>query len=428
MYSSRIALRSARVVRSRPLRQLNQRRTQHSSSSSSVGGGTSTNNTSSSSALYGGIAGGTVAFVFGYAWYSFSGAKSIVNTAQQTKDYYESSKNKLKQNAPEPNEALKWLRQQTSFYASFVPGGKGFVDSTFHDLDTIREKHGDEVDKIVKEAYEDLKDVANKDLSVATANEAWQVLQKHLKRITNLASDSAHEILDNHPQLQSKIGGNVSQLRSYGETLGPEANQVVQDTWTQMRDIVASSGISAASIQKLQQLIQEKTEQVKKLGNKAWDKGMQDAKPYLEKSPKLKELLESNKKDLLSSNLSELWSKVKKASETGNTDDLEKFVKQSADTAKEQSDSAGGDISSSMSSMASSSTVEKFLNQVLPGNGGSQLMPKFQQIQEMLEKTDTKEMEKLAKDTVAEIKGVLEKKVNEGKKLVGDSDSGNAKS
>lgn len=407
MNTSRAALRSSRALRiARPVRPLRQQRFQSSESSSNASGHSHTH-----TALYGGLAGGAIAITLGYAWYSFSGVKTAVSTAHQVKSYFDASKQKLQQAAPEPNEALEWLRKQTYFYASFVPGGKSYVDTAFKDLDSVRQKHGSEVDQIVKEAYGELKDLTSKDLSVSTATEAWSILQKHVGRIADLASDSAHEILANHPQLQSKIGGNIDQLRSLGDSLGPEANKIVTDTWSQVRDIVASGGVGAATIAKLKQLIDEKTEQVKKLGEKAYSKGAEELKPYLDKNPKIKELIESNKKELLSGNVSELWSKAKEASQSGNAADLEKYIKQSVDKVKQKSGGLGDDLSSH---------VEKYIDQVLPGGAG-QLLPKFQQFKELVQKADTKGLEQLVKETIHEIQELLEKKLEKGKKIVDDS-------
>jgi len=357
--------------------------------------------------MYGGLAGGVLAFGLGYTWYQMSGLSTAVNTVKQAKNYFDTGAKKLKDVAPEPNAALDWLRQQTSFYASFVPGGKSFIDSAFKDIDIVREKHGDEVDQIVKEAYNEIKEVASKDLSVSTANEAWQILQKHMKRITDLASDSAHEILNNHPQLQSKIGANVDQLRSLGNSLGPEANKMVQDTWSQLSEIVTKGGIGIATVTQIKQLIQDKTEQIKKLGDKAWNKGMEEAKPYLDKNPKIKQMIDDNKSALMSGNVSDLWTKLK----SGKVDDLEKYVKQAADKAKEKSKDLGGDMSSSLMSMFGSSAM------------GGQVMSQFQNLQEIVQKTDTKDMEKLLQETITDIKELLEKKIEKGKDLVGGNNN-----
>lgn len=77
---------------------------------------------------------------------------------------------------------------------------------------------GGEVDKIVSSAYQELKDVTSKNgMSVETAQKSWDILQKYLQQIGELAADSAQEIINNHPDLKEKVGGNMDQLRSMGE-------------------------------------------------------------------------------------------------------------------------------------------------------------------------------------------------------------------
>src|ERR1700761_4629935 len=139
MYTSRIAVRSSRAFRSlRP-----QVRFQSTTSPSPP----------TSGALTGAVAGGATAFVLGYGWYWYSGTRSIVTSAQQAQQYMQSTQEKFKtqfqEKTPSPNEALRWLRQVSTYYAGFLPGASGFVNTTFDDLDTIRNKHGEEVDKII---------------------------------------------------------------------------------------------------------------------------------------------------------------------------------------------------------------------------------------------------------------------------------------
>ena len=93
--------------------------------------------------MTGAIAGGATAFGLGYAWYHFSGTKSVVSTAQETQAYLTSAQEKFKkqvqEKAPNPNEAMQWLRNVTTFYAGFIPGASGYVNSMFNDLDQIHD-------------------------------------------------------------------------------------------------------------------------------------------------------------------------------------------------------------------------------------------------------------------------------------------------
>lgn len=373
----------------------NLRNARYNSSTSS----TSSNTAGYTPALVGGMAGGALVFLGGYSYYHFSGAKTLVNTAHETKATFEKMSKKFKDAAPEPNEALRWLRQTATSYAAFIPGAKGFVDTAFDDLDTIRNKHGEEVDRIVSQAYSELKDVTQeKGMSIETAQRAWNIIQKHLKRIGDLAADSAQEIINNHPALKDKVGGNLDQLKQLGDKYGPEAKKQVDETWDEIRNIV-KAGVSVESVNRIRSLVQEKTKVIKKMGDEAWKKGMEQVKPYLDKSPKVKELIEKNMDSLKQGNVKELYEKVKESAESGNTDSLESYVKSSVDKVK-QSGGGGG--------------LDLYLKMI---PGGDKIIPKMSQLQEIAQEHG-EEAEKIVKDTFEEIKQVLEKKVGEAQELV----------
>ncbi|KAJ6256310.1 hypothetical protein Dda_8808 [Drechslerella dactyloides] len=358
---------------------------------------------SSNSALVGGIAGGLVTFAGGYAWYSFSGAKEIVNGANTTKEYFESAKKKIAETAPDvnnPSEGLKWLRSQATAYAAFIPGGSAFVKSAFDDVDSVRAKHGDEVDAIVKDTYNELKKVTDKKgLTVETVWEGWSILQRQLEKIGELAGDSAHEILDNHPELKKKLGGNLNRIKQMGERFGPEAKKQAEDLWNEIGDIIKKSGMNVeAATTRLQKLIQEKVEQLEKLGDEAWKKGLKEAKPLLDKNPEVKKIIEENTESLKQGNAQELFSKVKDAVNSGNLDDLKTFVNDAADKASKSNFGSG---------------VDQYLKLV---PGGSQIIPKLKELKE-ISKEHGDEAEKLVEDTIREIKQVLDKKMNDAREL-----------
>lgn len=393
MIASRTAIRSARILRVRSnLRNVRQNSTTPSASPNHSG------NASYTPALVGGMAGGALVFLGGYSYYHFSGAKTLVNTAHETKTRFDQISKKLKDSAPEPNEALQWLRQTATSYAAFIPGAKGYVDTAFNDLDLIRDKHGDEVDKIVGEAYSELKGVSQeKGMSVETAQKAWEIIQKHLKRIGDLAADSASEIMNNHPALKDKVGGNLDQLKQLGDKYGPEAKKQVDQTMDEIRDII-KTGVSMESINKIRSVVQEKMEVVRKMGDEAWKKGMEQAKPYLDKNPKVKELVEKNMDSLKQGNVKELYEKVKESVESGNVDSLESYVKSSVDKVK-QSGGGGG--------------LDQYLKMI---PGGDKIIPKMSQLQEIAQEHG-EEAEKIVRDTFEEIQQVLQRKVSEAQEL-----------
>lgn len=358
---------------------------------------TAGNSGAGSHAAIGAVSGAAAAITVGYIFYRTSGARDLVVATKTTKAYVNSATQKIKETTPEPNEALQWLRSAAQSYAAFIPGAKGYVDSAFNDLDAVREKHGDEVDKIVREAYDEMRQVlGNGDMSLVTAHKTWEVLTKHMSRIADLAGDSAQQIMDNHPQLKEKVGGNWDKLKEYGDKYGPEAKKEVDRTWQQIGDVV-KTGVSAANIEKIRSIVQEKVEKLKKLGDEAWDKGMEQAKPYLEKNPQVKKLVEENADALKGGDVQQLYSRIKKAVENGDTGDLEGYISSAANKAK---DSGFGGL-------------EQYLNKI---PGADQIMPKLGQLQEVAQKHGD-EAQKIMKDAVSEISEILKKKSDEAQEL-----------
>jgi hypothetical protein len=89
-------------------------------------------------------------------------------------------------------------------YAAFIPGAKGYVNTAFNDLDSIRSKHGDEVDAIVKKTYDEIKKVSkDKGASTETAFKVWEIIQTRMKEIGDIAGDSMQDIMENHPGMDS---------------------------------------------------------------------------------------------------------------------------------------------------------------------------------------------------------------------------------
>ena len=324
-----------------------------------------------------------------------------MNTARKTQDTFKSYGKQFKESSPDPNVALEWLRSTAKSYAAFIPGASGYVDSAFDDLDAVRNKHGKEVDNIIKEAYVELKDISQEGMSMTAAQKAWDILQKHLRRIGELAGDAASDIINNHPALKEKVGGSLDQLKEVGDKYGPEAKKQVDETWDQIREIV-KSGVSTGTIPKIQNLVQEKMQKIQELGGKVWDQGMEKAKPYLDKSPEVKKLVEENKEKLKKQgNVQELYEKVKAAVQSGNTDSLKQYVQNAVKKAGQGTGGDGGGL-------------EKYLNMV---PGGGEIIPKLTQLQKITQEHG-EEAEKIAKDTFREIQEVLRRKVGEAEELV----------
>ena len=351
-----------------------------------------------SGALAGGLAGGVTAFLLGYGWYRWSGTAAIVDYGHQAKARLDGAFKSATDSAPKPNEAVQWLKKTVEGYTQFIPGANQYVETAFKDVEKVQEKHGDEVNKIIGNAYDELKGITKQGATLGAAAEAWNVLQKVFKQVGHLAGDAAEDILDNHPEAKEKIGGQYKQLRQMAEQYGPEAKQQADDTIKQVQDIV-KGGLNTDTINKVQKLVQEKTQELKKYGDKAWEEGMKQAQPVLDKYPQLKEQVENNKDKLLKGDLGQLWNKVQEASKSGSTDDLQKFVQDQVQKGQ-QSFGGGG--------------IEHMLGSMFPG--GKDVGAKIQQLQELSQKHG-KEAESLVKSAFEDIKKVLEKKVDEGKQL-----------
>lgn len=391
----RAAFRSTRALRLRQPVRFQQRQNVRfqSSEAAKKGGG--------SGAVAGGLAGGSIAVLTGFLFYHWSGARTAVNNYSYAKDTVDSAFKNTTKYAPEPGQAVQWLKEVVTSYTKFIPGASGYVDTAFDDLEKVRSRHSDEVDKIIQDTYYELKNVTQKGFNGDSASQAWEVISNTFVRIGQLAGDAAEDILENHPQIKEKLGPKFHQLKQASEQYGPEAKKQVDETWKQVQDIL-KSGLSATTFTKIQKLIQDKSEEIQKFGDQAWQKGIEEAKPLLDKSPQLKELVQNNKTQLLKGDLGQLWQKLQEAGKSGDTNDITNFVKDQVNKASQSgsSSSSGGSFGQLLS--------------LIPGGGD--IGGKLQQLQEIGQKHG-KEAEDLVSSAVEEIKKVLQSKVEEAEKL-----------
>ncbi|KAL8831280.1 MAG: hypothetical protein Q9170_005371 [Blastenia crenularia] len=302
---------------------------------------------------------------------------------------------------PESTEAIRWLRSTAQSYATYVPGARGYVDTFFDDLDAIHKKHSKEVDDIVKEAYTELKDIVSAEgMSIVSAQKVWTSLQKYMDRILDLAGDASEDILNNHPALKEKLGGNIDQLKQMGESYGPEAKKQVEETWNQIGNVL-KSGFGAGTVSQIQSVIQDKTQKIQELGSKLWDQGMEKAQPLLEKSPEVKKIVEENKDQLKQGNVQELYENIKESVQSGNMDKLKKYVNDTVDKAKKSTSSGKG------------GGLEQYLKMI---PGGGEIVPQLTKMYQISQEHG-EEAEKIAKDTIKEIEDILKKRVGQAEDL-----------
>lgn len=321
-------------------------------------------------------------------------ARKINKAARETQKTYQQAAKKLQETTPNADQAINYIKEFCYSYVAWVPGGRAYVDAAFKDIDTLRANHGEEVDKIVNDAYKRLQDISkNSGLSLETAAKVYDVLADVGKQLGGLAGDAIGDLLDNHPEIKDKVGPGIDQLKEMGENYGPEAKRVVDETWKQVKDI-AAGGLTIETANKLRKLVEEKKEQIQKLGDEAWSKELEKAKPYLDKNPKIKELLEKNGDALKQGNYAELFQQVKSAADSGSVDKLEEYVNKATETAKSKGSSVFG------------GSFDQFFK-LIPE--GSEILPKIQQLSQVC-KEHSKEGEQLLKETAEELKKVLEDK------------------
>ncbi|KAM0818608.1 hypothetical protein AB5N19_04420 [Seiridium cardinale] len=378
-----------------------QTRFQSSTSSSS----SATNASAGSSHIGAGVAGGLAAATILYGAYYFSPSgkvsRTINKTVKEANSKYKEASQKIQQTTPNADETISYLKNFCYSYVAWVPGGRQYVDMAFKDIETVRKNHREEADELLNDAYKQFQNLSKSGLSIETASKAAEVLADLSKKVGSLAGDAFTDIIDNHPQLKDKFGGSIDQLKQMSDQYGPEAKKQVDETWSQVRDVLAG-GLTAANLDKVRKLVQEKVEQVKKLGDEAWKKGLEQAKPYLDKNPKVKELIEKNADALKQGNAKELFDQVKKAVESGDTGDIEGYVNKAVEQAKSKGSQAGKSFG-----------LDQYFDQI---PNGSEILSKLKQLKDVAEK-HSDEGKKLLEETLAEVKQVLEKKSQKAEEI-----------
>lgn len=199
------------------------------------------------------------------------------------------------QNTPAPNEVIKYLRGIAKSYGAFVPGASSYIDASFDGLEELQRTHKDEVNAIVNKAYGDIKSaVQSGGMDAATASKVYAILREQSKELGQLAqrvgADVIGPVLDRHPEIKEKLGGGWSELQSIvkdakDSDVGKQAQDIYNDTTKQLADVF-NAGFSAEAIAKAKSLIDEKSQQIKELSQKAartfYEKGQ---KEYGDKIP-----------------------------------------------------------------------------------------------------------------------------------------------
>ncbi|KAI0187739.1 hypothetical protein EV127DRAFT_435908 [Xylaria flabelliformis] len=394
-YTARTTLtRSARVGRAPcPARARFQSSSSSSTSSNAAGQG--------SSHIAAGAAGGLAAGVALYGVYLMTPSgkmhRTINKGAKEISQKYNEAAKKLQSETPDTDSAIKYMKEFAYSYVAWVPGGKQYVDTVFKDVETLKQNHREELNQVVSDAYKQFQELSKAGLSLEAASKAYNILIDLANKFGSLAGNALTDILDNHPQAKEKFGGSINKLKEMGENYGPEAKKQVDETWKQVKEVLGG-GVSATNLDKVRRLVEEKIQEVKKLGDEAWNKALEGAKPYLDKNPKVKELIEKNADALKQGNAKEVFDQAKKAVESGDTGALEDYVNK----AKSKGEQA-----------ASSLGIDQYFKMI---PSGSEILEKVNQLKEVAEKHKD-EGQKLLEETAQELKEVLEKKSKKAKEI-----------
>lgn len=351
-----------------------------------------------------GLAGGAVTAAALYGFYSYSSvgkaAGAVSKTITNANQTFETAAKQLQQGAiPEADQAVDAVKEFVMSYAAWIPGGKAYVDKIFEDLKAVQSKHKGEVNDLVKNLYKKMQDISKGGLTMESASKAADALGEFGEGIATLSTHAAGDILEQVPEVKKHLGGVVDQLQSLSKEHGEDVEKQVTEVWGKVKDIFAG-GFSADNIAKAKKLAEDKLAELQKLGDETWKKALKEAQPYLEKNPKVKELIEKNADTLKNGNAKELFEKAKKAVDSKNLDDLQKYVEGAADKA----------------SKAASDWNVGVLQQIPQM---SEILPKLKELSELAEKRKD-EGEKLLKETFEELKQVIEKRAESAKKLAGE--------
>jgi hypothetical protein len=370
---------------------------------------------SGSSHFAAGVAGGVAGAGLLYGAYLLTPTGKMMRkvnaAARETDKQYQQVAASIKDKTPTTDEAVDKIKHFCYSYVSWVPGGRQYVDTAFDDLAAIRESHGEEVDKIVSDTYREFQDIARAGLSLEAASKAYDALARIAKKIASLSGKTADQILERHPQLNDKVGEPIRQLKQMGAQYGPEARKLADETWSQVGDVMAG-GFSAENADKVRKIVEERTQQIRRIGDDLWDKGLEQAKPYLDKSPRLKELVTGNSDLLKQGNVAGLFKQIKDLGEGGDLGKLEDYVRQTVDKAKAAGSKAAG-------SKAGGSGGLGALSRLLGSadDAGRKLQDNIGVLTEVAAKHSS-ESKELLEETKDDLGKLLEDKAKKAKKIV----------
>ena len=74
----------------------------------------------------------------------------VNSAAKDAAAYYSDMSQKIQATTPDADEAINYVKEFAYSYVAWIPGGRKYIDTAFKDLDTLRQNHKDDVDKIIR--------------------------------------------------------------------------------------------------------------------------------------------------------------------------------------------------------------------------------------------------------------------------------------
>ena len=143
---------------------------------------------------------------------------------------------KTREVARDPSKALEYLRGVAKSYSSFIPGAGAYVDSTFDQLEEIRQTHGDELDKILSETTDEIQKAASKGgADATTAAKIFEIVKKSVSRMQEVGRKAGRDLLDKNPAVKEHLGSVYDQFLNIAEHGGPDARRIISEVSKQVR-------------------------------------------------------------------------------------------------------------------------------------------------------------------------------------------------
>ncbi|RPA72472.1 hypothetical protein BJ508DRAFT_419440 [Ascobolus immersus RN42] len=364
-----------------------------------------------------GLVGGLSGFAAIYAWYRFSGTAKVVEDARALQNKVDA----VKKATPSPSAASSFIRSILESQLSAIPGAK----AAFKTWDSIEEAHGDDFTEVISGTYNELWEAIEKG-GDDVGKKVTEILTRRAKELKDITVDAGEQILDDYPQVKEKLGSSFAEVQRWGDQYGPEAKKQAKEVYGEVQKIL-EGGVSVDSVNRARKLIQDKSEEVKKLGSKAanesWKKGEEKAQDILKQYPEVKKVLDQYKDKITGGSLSvaaipTLFKTV--TGLKGDGKDAAEKVKSYIEETIEKGQKKGSNYFDSDLVSDTFQMAEKYIRAFPGGEKFLEETPDLKKLATIAQKKGP-EAEKLARETWDEMRKVLEKKYQEAEKVAEDA-------